>query len=106
MSSIDITMTGAAGAAPTPVVLARPSLGGVCGGVSRGPVVPMERFAAQQDGAGLPTTEHLRPWARSGAGIAVDPKRSAVAVLGAHAPIAQRTTSSTPGALPPRDPVS
>jgi hypothetical protein len=84
VSSIDITMTGAAGAAPTPVVLVRPS----------------------QDGAGLPTTERLRPWARSGAGIAVDPKRSAVAVLGAHAPIAQRTTSSTPGALPPRDPLS
>jgi hypothetical protein len=80
VSSIDITMTGAAGAAPTPAVVVCPSVGAV-----------------------------VRAW--SPAGVVLDgthvgtpSQHSAVTVL--DAPIALRTTSSTPGDLPPRDPLS
>ena len=104
MSSIDITMTGAAGAAPTPAVVVRRSVGAVVAGMVR-PIAP-------QDGTGLSVTgTTLRPWspagvALDGTGVRTPIKHSAVTVRGGDAPIAFPTTSSTPGALPPRDPLS
>jgi hypothetical protein len=107
VSSIDITMTGAAGAAPTPAVVVCPSVGSVVGGVAR-----MVRPIAPQIGTGLSRTgTTVRPW--SPTGVVLDgtdfgspSQHSAVTVLGVDAPIALHTTSSTPGDLPPRDPLS
>ena len=110
MSSIDITMTGAAGAAPTPAVVVRPSLGACAGVLGRtvlgGAAVRMEQFVAPQGGTGLSTAERIRPWGPAVTGVSIDLQHSAAAVLGGYAPIALRPTSSTPGDLPPRDPLS
>lgn len=105
MSSIDITMTGAAGAAPTPALAVCPSAGG---STVLGRGVRMAPVAAPDNGTGLAFagTTAVRPW-----GLAAGAEHSAVATVGGFAPIAQRTTtssttSSTPGDLPPRDPLS
>ncbi|MCU1606353.1 MAG: hypothetical protein JWP46_2818 [Modestobacter sp.] len=109
MSSIDITMTGAAGAAPTPAVVVCPSAGAVVGGAAR-----MVRPIAPQGGAGLSVTgTTLRPWSPSydvldgtdGGAVMRRSALSALSVLRGDAPTAHRTTSSTPGGLPPRDPL-
>ena len=89
MSSIDITMTGAAGAAPTPAA------------VALGAVFLQAPTAAPFQGTGLPcsgTPAVVRPWASSPAGGRFAAEHGA--------DYAQRTTSSTPGAQPPRDPLS
>jgi hypothetical protein len=106
VSSIDITMTGAAGAAPTPAVVVCPSAGAVVGGAAR-----MVRPIAPQGGTGLSVTgTTLRPWSPSydvldGTDGGAVIRRSALSVLRSDAPTAHRTTSSTPGDLPPRDPL-
>jgi hypothetical protein len=113
VSSIDITMTGAAGAAPTPAVVVRPSVGAVvCGRSVVGGAARMVRPIAPQDGTGLSVTGTiLRPW--SPAGVVLDGtevgtpiQHGTVTVRGGDAPIAHRTSSSTPGELPPRDSLS
>jgi hypothetical protein len=113
VSSIDITMTGAAGAAPTPVVVVCPSVDAVVGGSVVGGPARMVRPVAPQNGTGLSMTgTTVRPW--SPVGVVLDGthvgtpiQHCAGTVLGEDAPIALRTTtSSTPGDLPPRDPLS
>jgi hypothetical protein len=105
VSSIDITMTGAAGAAPTPAVVVRPCAGPVLGGAVVGGAVRLLPPLPPQDGTSLPAVERVRAWTRLVSGISFTQHR-AVGVLVGDAPIAQRTTSSIPGDLPPRDPLS
>ncbi len=98
MISTDTFVTGAAGAAPMPAAVVRPSR-------LRG-VVALAPTAAPFQGTGLPcsgTTSAVRPWAPSPAGNRDGSHRTDVS--GAAAPTggyAQRTASTTPGALPPR----
>jgi hypothetical protein len=107
VSSIDITMTGAAGAAPTPAAAVCPSVRvapvGAFGPVALAP-------AARVRGTGLPsagtTAVRRRGWIGSGTGFGTSTGRHSAVPTG-FALIAERlTTSSTPGDLPPRDPLS
>ena len=86
MISTHVTTTGAAGTAPIPAAVVRAS--------SRGGAVQLAPTAAPQHGTGLLSA--VRPWAPDLTGT------SAPCTAG-HA---ERTTSSTPGAQPPRDPLS
>jgi hypothetical protein len=105
VSSIDITMTGAAGAAPTPAAVVCPSLRvarvGAFGPLTLAP-------APQHRGTGLPTAGttavRRRGWIGSGTGFGTSTAQHSAG----SAFIAERTTttSSTPGDLPPRDPLS
>jgi hypothetical protein len=99
MTSTDMTITGAAGAAPTPAAVVRPS--------SRDAVVLLAPTAAPFQGTGLPCTAVpavARPWAPSPAGgrFAAEHRTDRVGDATRDADHAQRTTSSTPGAQPPR----
>ncbi|SDX47891.1 hypothetical protein SAMN05661080_00080 [Modestobacter sp. DSM 44400] len=109
MSSTDITMTGAAGAAPTPAVVVCPS--------PRGVVRTAPSSAAPLDGTGLPFagTTTLRPrvpadaldiTSTDSAGISFEQEIGVVVLDGYQGCNAHRTTSCTPGDLPPRDPLS
>jgi hypothetical protein len=101
--STDVTTTGAAGAAPMPAVVVRPS--------SRGGAVQLAPTAAPHQGSGLPAD--VRPWAPGLIGSSTTCTRAALRPADAFAGdaadtagYAERTTSSTPGAQPPRDPLS
>ena len=105
MISTDVTITGAAGAAPMPAVVVRPSL--------RGGTVRLAPTAAPHHGTGLPAD--VRPWAPGLTGTSAPCTRAAQRTRPADAfagdaadtaGYAERTTSSTPGAQPPRDPLS
>lgn len=106
MSSTDTTMTGAAGAAPMPAVVVCPAPRGI----SDRQVVRVAPVAALFGGTGLPAVgTDVRPWEPVSTRIAgtAASQPSGVAVLDGHAHrTAQRTTSSTPGDLPPGDPLS
>lgn len=109
MGSTDTSTNGAAGAAPLPAAVVRPSR---CDGWAA--VAPA---AAPAQGTGLSSsggmrsaTPVVRPWGRpltGEPGIAVlahDIDSTGVpAFLGGYA---ERATSTAPGALPPRDPLS
>jgi hypothetical protein len=103
--STDVTTTGAAGATPMPAVVVPPSL--------RGGTVRLAPIAAPHHGTGLPVD--VRPWAsdltgtsapRTGAALRTRPADAFAGGAAGTAGYAERTTSSTPGAQPPRDPLS
>ena len=99
MISTAMTITGAAGAAPTPAA------------VALGAVFLQAPTAAPFQGTGLPcsgTPAVVRPWASSPAGgrFAAEHRTDLVGDAARGADHAQRTTSSIPGAQPPRDPLS
>ena len=118
MGSTDTFTTGAAGAAPSPAAVVRPSR---CDRL-----VGIASTAAPLQGTGLtwtraaggmePAVSVVRPWDLPlfGTGVAAGTNGTAVlerttvstgvpAVLGGYA---HRIASTTPGALPPRDPLS
>jgi hypothetical protein len=127
MISTDFTSTGAAGAAPMPVFVVRPS--------RRDGVVAIAPSAAPQQGTGLPAAGStglaearfarvaftgtafagvvvggnpaVRPWAPvTGATTVLERTTDVIGHAARTGGYAQRTDSSTPGAQPPRDPVS
>ena len=106
MISTDITTTGAAGAAPMPAFVVRPCL--------RDGVVAIAPTAAPEQGTGLPVTRTalggspaVRPWEPVLAGTAVFEHITDVfGGVAGNGGYAQRTDSSTPGAQPPRAPLS
>jgi hypothetical protein len=96
MISIDMTTTGAAGAAPMPAAVVRPSL--------RDGAVLLAPTSAPEQGTGLPCTASVvRPWELSLAVGFAGARGTAVQHTTGFAGYAERTTSSTPGAQPPRD---
>ena len=101
MIGTDITTTGAAGAAPMPVFVVRPSL--------RDGVVAIAPTVAPQQGTGLPA---VRPWGPaltgSAARFAGSPARKQTTdLVGARdGGYAQHTPCTTPGAQPPRRPLA
>ncbi len=91
MISTDMTVTGAAGAAPTPAAVVRPGLRG--GDVLTAPT------AAPFQGSGLPA---VRPWTSAFAtGTALRTRDFTVGDAAGLAGYAEHTPSTTPGA-PPR----
>jgi hypothetical protein len=107
VSSIDITMTGAAGAAPTPAAVVCPSLRvarvGAFGPLTLAP-------APQHRGTGLPTAGttavRRRGWIGSGTGFGTSTAQHSAGPAFIAERTTSTTTSSTPGDLPPRDPLS
>jgi len=92
MISTDLYVTGAAGAAPTPAAVVRPSQRG--GDVLHAPT------AAPFQGSGLPAA--VRPWAAAfEAGSALRTRDLVVGDAAGLAGYAEHTPSDTPGA-PPR----
>ena len=109
MGSTDTFTTGAAGVAPLPAAVVRPSR---CDGwVAVAPAAAPARGTGLPSTGGMrPATSDVRPWGRPStaeAGIArlehVTNSTGVPALLGGYA---QRTTSTAPGAQPPRDPLS
>ena len=109
MGSTDTFTTGAAGVAPLPAAVVRPSR---CDGwVAVAPAAAPARGTRLPISGGMrPATPAVRPWDRTSTGepgIArlelVTDFAGVPAFLGGYA---QRTTSTTPGAQPPRDPLS
>ena len=92
MISTDMTVTGAAGAAPTPAAVVRPCRRG--GDVLHAPT------AASFQRSGLPTA--VRPWTTAfEAGTALRTRDFALGDAAALAGYAEHNVSNTPGA-PPR----
>ena len=109
MGSTDTFTTGAAGVAPLPAAVVRPSR---CDGwVAVAPAAAPARGTGLPSTGGMrPATSAVRPWGRPSTGepgIArlelVADDTGVPAFLGGYA---QRTTSTAPGAQPPRDPLS
>jgi hypothetical protein len=92
MISTDMTVTGAAGAAPTPAVVVRPA--------RRGRDVLHAPTAAPFQGSGLPAA--VRPWTTAfEAGTALRTRSFVVGDAAGLAGYAEQDHSNTPGA-PPR----
>ena len=105
MGSTDTFTTGAAGGAPLPAAVVRPSR---CDGwVAVAPAAAPARGTGLPTSAGMrPATSAVRPWDRpftAEPGIArlehVTDSAGVPVLLGGYA---QRTTSTAPGAQPPR----
>ena len=112
MGSTDTFTTGAAGAAPSPAVVVRPSrcVGWVAVAPAAAPAQGTGLSSAGAFGGMRPATPVVRPWdgpltrepGRAVLQHATEPTGLAAVSSG----YAQRIASTAPGAEPPRDPLS